>query len=214
MRSPRIPVGRLCVDAGAMLNSRRRKRAPALVAAATSLFSPRSRSRRLRPRQVAAARDRQQVILPFAAISQVAMPILDCSSLHPRRFHYPREVLDHFERRVVDRRQTCRQFGSRPAFDAAIRNTAHRRTPYLVVAERAPSCRKRLVTCAGIDPLLRWSRFDGFLEFGDDGLIQRLQDAAHVSVPTDPRRFRTDQRCRKIEQDCAVAVLRPVKETP
>src|ERR1700724_786502 len=36
-------------------------------------------------------------------------------------------------------------------------------------------------------PPVPGAALDGFLEFGDDGMIQRLQDAAHVSVPTDPR---------------------------
>src|SRR3954471_23100528 len=101
-------------------------------------------------------------------------------------------MLDDFERRVVDRRQSGAEFGPGPAFDPADQHAQYLVEDLdLLFAEALAAMQEKIGHLTqGIDPLLRRATLNGVFEFGDDGMLDVMQDTA-------PRSFdacRADQR--------------------
>ena len=87
-------------------------------------------------------------------------------------------MLDDLERRVIDRRQPLAEFGPGAAFDAADQDAQHVVEDLdLVLAEPLRVMQEKVRHLAkGFDAPLGGAAFDGLFEFGDDGMLELLQD--------------------------------------
>jgi len=101
-------------------------------------------------REVCPARNGQQMILPFCAcnLHEIAGPKAAGGGQHAaghRDFVIPREVLNDFERCVVDGRQTRAEFGPGPALDAGNKKTQHVVEDLdLILAEAFPAMQEKI----------------------------------------------------------------------
>ena len=131
--------------------------------------------------QVGPAGNGEQVILPLAAgdLDQHLGPEPAGIGQHVAGdldLVVPGQMLDHLERRVVERRQPLRKFGLRPRFDARDQEAEHVVEDLdLVVAEAFPVIEEEIGDLPqGFHPLGRRAASDGVFEFGDDRVSRLL----------------------------------------
>ncbi len=88
----------------------------------------------------------------------------------------PGQMLDHLERRVVERRQPLGEFGFGPRFDARNQEAEHLVEDLdLVVAEAFPVIEEKIRDLPqGFHPLGRRAASDGVFKFGDDRMSRLL----------------------------------------
>ncbi len=88
----------------------------------------------------------------------------------------PSQMLDHLERRVVERRQPLRELGLGPGFDAGDQQAEHVVEDLdLVVAETVSVIEEEIGDLPeGVDPFGRRTASDGVFEFGDDRMGRLL----------------------------------------
>ena len=99
-------------------------------------------------------------------------------------FVIPRKVLNGFERRVIDGRQTLAKLGSGPSFNAGDQQTKHIvKNLDLILVEPFPFMQEEVCHLAKrLDPLFLRAILNGVFEFVDDGMIKLLQDVPHASL--------------------------------
>jgi hypothetical protein len=147
-------------------------------------------------REVYPTRNGEQMILAFCVcdLHQGACPQaagVGQDAAGHRDFIIPCKVLDDFKWSVVNRRQAPAEFGPGPAFNAGDQKTQHAVKDFdLILAEPFPVMQEKVGDLSkGRNPLLRRAAPDGVFEFGDDRMIQLLQDMPQVSLSTCPRRL-------------------------
>ena len=131
--------------------------------------------------QVGPAGNGEQVILPLAAgdLDQHLGPEPAGIGKHVAGdldLVVPGQMLDHLERRVVERRQPLGEFGFGPRFDARNQEAEHLVEDLdLVVAEAFPVIEEEISDLPqGVHPLGRRAASDGVLKFGDDRMSRLL----------------------------------------
>ncbi len=126
-------------------------------------------------RQFGTAGNGEQVVLPLAAgdLDQHLGPEPAGIGKHiagDLDLVVPGQMLDHLERRVVERRQPPGKFGLRPRFDACDQEAEHVVEDLdLVVAEAFPVIEEQIGDLPqGFHPSGRRAASDGIFKFGND----------------------------------------------